>query len=178
MFLLVIVTELWWMNHEWLQLRWGHNRSEMVAVYEKLYTIPLRNCNLSETVSVPIIKADTDINSHTADHRIRIMTNSMKQSIPAKLVAAQLVNKFSDFFLGGVGNLKLHYRVHKSPQLAPILSQINTVHTVLCVFKISLILSFNQRCLSGGIFPSGSCTKTWISHLSHVCFMPHPYHSP
>jgi hypothetical protein len=29
----VIARELWWMNQEWLELRRGNNRSDMVVVY-------------------------------------------------------------------------------------------------------------------------------------------------
>jgi hypothetical protein len=48
--LLVTARELWWMNQEWLERRWGtHTRSEMVAVHGTLCTILPRNNNSSFT---------------------------------------------------------------------------------------------------------------------------------
>jgi hypothetical protein len=41
-----------------------------------------------------------------------------------KLTAAQLVKKFSSFFE------KINFRVHKSPSLSSILSQMNEIHTL------------------------------------------------
>jgi hypothetical protein len=70
---------------------------------------------------------------------------------------------------------EVHYRVHNSPPLVPILSQINPVHTTP---SYVLILSFHLRLgLPSGLFPSGFPIKilyaflfspiraTWPSHL-------------
>jgi hypothetical protein len=54
-------------------------------------------------------------------------------------------------------NPKVHYRVHKSLPLIPILSNINPVHTTASyVLTSTLILSFHPRLdLPSGPFPSG-----------------------
>jgi hypothetical protein len=50
--LLVTSRELWWMNQEWLELRWRtHNRSVMVLVHGTPCAIP--SCNSSLTDLLP-----------------------------------------------------------------------------------------------------------------------------
>jgi hypothetical protein len=63
-------------------------------------------------------------------------------------------------------NPKVRYRVHKSPPLVPILSQINTVHTAPSYLRPTLILS-TYLCLGLpiGLFPSGFPTKILYTFL-------------
>jgi hypothetical protein len=54
-------------------------------------------------------------------------------------------------------NPMVHYRVHKSPPLVPILSQINPILTILCYLSK---IHFNLRLgLSSGLLPSGFPTS-------------------
>jgi hypothetical protein len=74
------------------------------------------------------------------------------------------------------------YRFDKSPQIVPILSELNPVHilpydffkidfninlpSTLKSFKMSLPLSFTNK------------NPVYIFHISHACYMPQPSHTP
>jgi hypothetical protein len=54
-------------------------------------------------------------------------------------------------------NLKVHYRVHNTPSLVPILSQIDPVYTTPSVSLRSILILFTilRLGLPNGLFPSG-----------------------
>jgi hypothetical protein len=78
-------------------------------------------------------------------------------------------------------NPKVHYRVHKSHSLVPILSQIDPVHTTpTYLSKIHFnIIHPSTSWSSSGLFPSDFPTNIlYIPLRPHSCFMPCPCHPP
>jgi hypothetical protein len=67
-------------------------------------------------------------------------------------------------------NPKVHYGVHKSPPLLPILSQIDPVHTApFYISQIHFNFSIHLRLgLPNNLFPSGFPTKILYSFISPI----------
>jgi hypothetical protein len=57
-------------------------------------------------------------------------------------------------------NPKVHYHIHKSPPLVPILSQINPVHTTP-----SYLSKIYFKIIPGCLFPSGFCTNNLYAYI-------------
>jgi len=78
---------------------------------------------------------------------------------------------------------KVHYRVHKSPPLVPILSQMNSIHNFSHPIHLQFILILHSDLLlvlHSALFPSGFPIRKFvcISHLSHANYIRRLSHFP
>ena len=64
-------------------------------------------------------------------------------------------------------NMKVHYRIQKSPSSVPILSQISPCPHPTCLGSMLILSPHLSLCLPNGLFPSGFPTKPFM-HLSSL----------
>jgi hypothetical protein len=111
----------------------------------------------------------TETNTHKTRHFVtsEYLTNSMEMSSSweaASCEATQEIPKIS-------WNLKVDYRVYKSPPLVPILIQINPLHTTILI-SLRSILIFSTRLRLG--LPSG-LLYFCLSHQCPICIPLPPF---
>jgi hypothetical protein len=104
------------------------------------------------------------IEVHNVTTWLELPTNPMELSPSWKATTHSATQEFSNI----LQKLKVHYSIHESPLLVPILSQMNPVHTTPSL----LVLSFHLHIgLPSGLFPSGFPTKTLYAFLFTPCML-------
>jgi hypothetical protein len=78
-------------------------------------------------------------------------------------------------------NPKARFRVQKSPPFYSILRQMNPVRIIAPFFfkiRFNIILPFTPMSSKWSLFFLPKYCAVCIYHISHVCFIPHPFHVP
>jgi hypothetical protein len=96
------------------------------------------------------------------------VTNSMEMSHSSETNNLSATQEYHILW-----NPKVHYRIHNSPPLVPMLGQINTVHTNPFCFSKIHFNTILHLCLglSRGHFPFGFPTKTLYAFFSPSCVL-------
>jgi hypothetical protein len=101
-----------------------------------------------------------------------VITNSMEQSPSSEANSHPASQEISSL----LWNPKVHYCVHKSPPLVPILSQVNPDHTFLPYFpKICFDIIFPSMHRSSEwflLFELSDRNFVRIYHLTRACYIP------
>jgi hypothetical protein len=125
-----------------------------------------RNCvgELSTVQYVHVLIRFTYTHTHTPS----LPPSMVPRTLYEKLIVTQLVKKYPAF----LWNPNVHYHVHKSPPLDPILSQLNPVHPIDPTLPKVVILLPTCR-FSHWYLPFGPCNQNPVntSPLPHVCHM-------
>jgi hypothetical protein len=119
-----------------------------------------------------VLQIDRFISEHSSQYLITYSLTELSSSWGAANFAA------TQEFPSILWNPKVHYRVHKSRPLLPILSHISPICTIPSYLRSILILSTHVR------LGLPSDLYFWLSHqypicipvLPHSCYMPRSFH--
>jgi hypothetical protein len=97
------------------------------------------------------------------------LTNRLTPELSPPWEAASC--SFTQEIINSLCDPKVHYCVHKSPPLVPILSQMNPVY-IIPTYSLSSILWLGTP---NGLSPSGFPTETlWLDHSDYIAYIPQP----